>query len=172
MDSERRKIIMVGAVLIGMVAVLYYQFSKPILPDGVTTTQPVETTDDVQTTSSEESTQLAAAPVRIDGKVLLESIEKDNFVYDYSGLRDPMTPVMHGVASQDGGLAQEAIGASRAHSLEGIVWSLDYPLASIDGTVVATGERLADGSIVKEILRDTVILSTDTGTFSVGFYEE
>ena len=176
MDREQRKMIVVGVVLFGIVALLYYQFSKPVLPDGVTTTQPVETTEDIQTTSSEPAQpaiQVAAGPpVKIDGEALLRSIEKDNFVYDYSGLRDPMTPVMHVAASQDGELAQEAIGASRAHTLEGIVWSPDYPLASIDGTVVAIGERLADGSVVKEILRDTVILSTDTGTFSVGFYEE
>ena len=176
MDRQQKKIVIAGVLLFGMALLLWYQFSKPMIPDDVATTQPVETTDDVESTSSEPAepaVQLASGvPVRIDGKALLESIEKDNFPYDYSNLRDPMTPVMYGVASQGGGSAQDAIGVSRAHMLEGIVWSEDYPLASIDGTVVAVGEQLADGSVVEEILRDTVILSTDTGTFSVGFYEE
>ncbi len=176
MDRQQKKIAIIGVPLLGLAALIYYQSSKLVLPDDVATTQPVETTEDVEATSSapaEPAIQLAAGmAVRIDGKALLESIEKDNFVYDYSGFRDPMTPVMHGVTSQDGEFSQEAISVSRAHTLEGIVWSQEYPLASINGAVVAVGERLADGSVVKEILRDTVILSTDTGTFSVGFYEE
>jgi len=174
MDAQRKKILIAGVLLVGMALLLYYQFSKPVLPEGATT-QPGETA--AGTTPSDpgkpvEQTEAVEMPVKVDREQLLTAIDRGNFVYEYSDLRDPMTPVMYGGTSLTGRGAEDAMVVSRLHMLEGIVWSPDNPLASIDGAVVGVGERLADGAVVKEILSDTVILSTDTGTFSVGFYEE
>jgi len=174
MDAQQKKILIAGVLLVGMVLLLYYQFSKPVVPEGATT-QPGGTAAETTPSAPGEPAEQTAAikmPVKVDRKELLASIDRGNFVYDYSNLRDPMTPVMYGGTSLAGGGTEEAIAVSRLHMLEGIVWSPDNPLASIDGVVVGIGERLADGAVVKEILRDTVILNTDTGTFSVGFYEE
>jgi len=174
MDAQQKKIVFAGVLLVGMALLLWYQFSKPVIPEGATTQPAGATAETTPRAAGKEAAQPAAgkAPVKIDRKELLASIDRGNFTYDYSNLRDPMTPVMYRGSSVPGGVAEETVAVSRAHTLEGIVWSPDDPLASIDGTVVGVGERLADGAVVEEILRDTVILSTDTGTFSVGFYEE
>jgi len=172
MDPQRRNLIFAIVVVTCVVALFVIQWKRATSPpEGVE--QPAVTTADEAVEGNQPSAaEDADVPVEIDSEALLAALETDRFVYDYSNLRDPMTPVIYAGRAPAAGIGQGTIAVSRAHTLEGIVWRPYDPLASIDGTVVGIGERLADGAVVREILRDKVILSTDAGTFSVGFHEE
>ncbi len=174
MDPQRKKIVFWGAVIVGIALFGYYQYKRalpPVAPTATTTAGPAPSSA-LTPAAPVDADKATAELVKIDTQALAALIEKGNFIYDYSDLRDPMTPVMYGGAERAGRVADEPIAVSRVHTLEAVVWRADNPLASIDGVVVGIGERLADGAVVKEILRDKVILSTPTGMFSVGFYEE
>jgi len=37
MDAQQKKIVFAGVLLVGMALLLWYQFSKPVIPEGATT---------------------------------------------------------------------------------------------------------------------------------------
>jgi len=174
MDRQKRNLIIAVVLIVGMVAILSYRLTQPVVPKGVEV-QPAATPagETAKSASAGGETVKPAAgvkePVDIDIDAILASLERGRFVYDYTTLRDPMTPVIYGSGGEG---PEQSVAVSRAHVLDGIIWSSDEPLACIDGNVVGTGEKLADGAVVESILPDKVVLRTDTGMFSVGFYEE
>jgi len=172
MDPQKRKIIIAVVLIVGIGLLFYVQFRRATTPPGGAAPTPAGQTAQPVTGEEGKTTAAHEEPVQIDTKAILASLEAGKFVYDYTTLRDPMTPVIYGRGAAGGEGPGGAIAVSRAHVLDGIVWSTDNPLASIDSVVVGIGERLADGAVVQKIFPDKVILSTDTGTFSVGFYEE
>ena len=178
MDPQKKKTIF-AVCLVGfcvIFGIIQYKRAFSTLPGspGTTGTQPATTSQTKSGSAEKAGSESAAgnATVKINPKEILAVLNTDSFVYDFTNLRDPMVPVMYARGDDSTETGTEAVAVSKSHRLDGIVWDPHEPLACIDNVTVGVGEKLDDGSVVKEILPDKVILSTDSGKFSVGFYEE
>jgi uncharacterized protein YdeI (BOF family) len=175
MDPQKKKVIIAVVLMACMIVVVVHNVRNAGMPpgeDGASTSAEPASPETVADAKSEISPS-DMVTVEIDPELILAALDTGSFVYDFTSLRDPMAPVIYAkVGDDETGPDGEVVAVSHSHNLDGIVWDPYTPLASIDDTVVGVGEQLADGAIVQSISQDKVILSTDSGTFSVGFYEE
>lgn len=175
MDPQKKKLIIVAYVLLLVLAFGYYQYKGAYeIAEPVSGTSADGTAGTVSgdQPSADKTDAAADKSVEIDRTRIRAVLTKDPFIYDFTNLRDPMIPVIYADDSDETKTGDEAIAVSHAHNLDGIVWDPYKPLASIDNTVVGIGETLEDGSVITNIFPNKVILKSDSGTFSVGFYEE
>jgi hypothetical protein len=111
----------------------------------------------------------AGTGVDVNIDELAKNVQVVEFQYDPATLaRNPMTPLVGpqavlaaatGVAGETGASASDTDLLTQQMAVTGIIWDKKFPVAVINNDVVAQGDVLSEGIVVKTIEADKVILA-------------
>jgi len=196
--GQRNQIIAVVALLVLLVGVLAYQFTRkppgaPSTAAGKAATTAVPAAKGAPAPKATAKPAAKAAPhgkaagggkdvvirradVNIDE--LLAGIKEVDFEYERERLsRDPLRPLVGAIANQvtpgegEAAVAPATVGQILSKSVSAIVWDEFRPMAVVDNEVVERGYEYADGTVVLSIERDRVIFKVGDSPIEVKLKE-
>lgn len=174
MNAQRNQVIFVIVLVVVLVGVLVFQFTKkPERPAGAA---------DPVLAAGQPAMPIAVAQLRetdVDIKALLGSIKEVDFDYDRErAARDPLTPLVGALArrtTEDEVAVEEVpraiLSEILSKTVSGIVWDAQRPVAIVDNEIVYPGYLYPDGTSVAQIEPRRVVFKVGDSLIQVELEE-